>query len=86
MQRRGGPSARLTILQPKMGDEGVYAHLLLEEGVLSVIAMFHQLPALTWNRTPLRKENEGDTYIDARIHDIANYPATDRVITVPAIE
>ena len=48
--------------------------------------MFHQLPALTWNRTPLHKENEGDTYIYARIHDIANYPATDRVITVPAIE
>jgi len=50
------------------------------------MAMFHQLPALTWNRTPLRKENEGDTYVDARIDDIANYPGTDRVITVPAIE
>ena len=46
--------------------------------------MLRQLPALTWNRTPLRKENEGDTYVDARIDDIANYPGTDRVITVPA--
>ena len=53
---------------------------------VSVTAMFQQLPVLTWNGAPLRKEKEDDTYVDARIDDIANYPGPDRVITVPAIE